>query len=234
MNQRFLTSQIFVLEYSGINRECSSTWILVTARLFKMKKMGGVKGPHVDPEPQVEDGWTVQRKDDKRLPRKKATVSDRDERNMLGATSPRTRPICWWSSSFCSRSSLCSTEPEPVRKPKCSRLLHTSCSQTLYLQRLDYNKDVIDSDGEHQEGNDLDHDERERDAGVAEDAQRRGHGTQNDQDAGDAQRDFRVHLCRENAASWLSFWMTGRRSRDSFIMTKAWNYDGNVLCEQKL
>lgn len=40
------------------------------------------------------------------LPRKKATVSEKEERNMLGATSPRIRPICWCSSSWAMRLSL--------------------------------------------------------------------------------------------------------------------------------
>lgn len=40
------------------------------------------------------------------LPRKKATVSEKEERNMLGATSPRIRPIWSWSSSLAIRSSL--------------------------------------------------------------------------------------------------------------------------------
>ena len=40
------------------------------------------------------------------LPKKNATVSAKDERNMLGATSPRTRPTCWSRVSPWRRSSL--------------------------------------------------------------------------------------------------------------------------------
>lgn len=38
-----------------------------------------------------------------------------------------------------------------------------------YLICLHYNKDVVHPDSQHQEGNDLDHDEREGNATVAED-----------------------------------------------------------------
>lgn len=41
------------------------------------------------------------------LPRKNATVSERDERNILGATSPKTLPICLSRVSPWRRSSLC-------------------------------------------------------------------------------------------------------------------------------
>ena len=55
--------------------------------------------------------------------------------------------------------------------------LHTQCPHTYtwYLVRLDNNEDVVDADSQHQEGDDLDDDEGERDASIAEDAQRTGH-----------------------------------------------------------
>ena len=66
----------------------------------------------------------------------------------------------------------------------------------VYLQRLHDDEDVVHAHGQHQEGDDLDDDERERHAGVAEDAQGAGHRAQHDQDARDAQRHLGVHLER--------------------------------------
>lgn len=63
-----------------------------------------------------------------------------------------------------------------------------------YLVCLHDNKDVVHADSQHQEGDDLDHDEGEGDTGVAEDPQWAGHGAQHDQDARYTQGDFRVHL----------------------------------------
>ena len=42
------------------------------------------------------------------VPRKKAVDSDRLDSSMLGATSPKTRPICWYLSSCGNRTSRCS------------------------------------------------------------------------------------------------------------------------------
>lgn len=41
----------------------------------------------------------------------------------------------------------------------------------MYLQCLDYNEDVVHTNGQHQEWDDLDDDEGERDSRVAEDPQ---------------------------------------------------------------
>lgn len=41
----------------------------------------------------------------------------------------------------------------------------------MYLQRLDYNKDVVHAHGQHQERNDFDHDEGEGDAQIAKNPQ---------------------------------------------------------------
>lgn len=63
-----------------------------------------------------------------------------------------------------------------------------------YLQCLDYNKDVVHANGQHQERDDFDDDEGERDARVAKDPQRGRDGAEHDEDSGDSQRDLGVHL----------------------------------------
>lgn len=50
-----------------------------------------------------------------------------------------------------------------------------SREHNAYLVCLYNDEDVVDAHGQHQEGDDLDDDECERDASVAEDAQRTGH-----------------------------------------------------------
>lgn len=68
-----------------------------------------------------------------------------------------------------------------------------------HLVGLDQNEDVVHPDRQHQEGDDLDHDEGEGDPGVAEDAQRAGHRAQHDEDARDAEGDLGIHLrCNED------------------------------------
>lgn len=57
----------------------------------------------------------------------------------------------------------------------------------MYLQRLDYNEDVVHTDGQHQERNDFDHDEGEGDAEIAKNPQRGRDGAEHDKDSSNTQ-----------------------------------------------
>lgn len=69
-----------------------------------------------------------------------------------------------------------------------------SVRHDTHLVGLDQNEDVVHPDRQHQEGDDLDHNEGEGDSNVAEDAQRAGHRAQHDEDARDAEGDLGIHL----------------------------------------
>lgn len=67
----------------------------------------------------------------------------------------------------------------------------------MYLQRLNYNEDVVHTDSQHQERNDFDHDEGEGDAEIAKNPQRGRDGAEHDEDSSNTQRNLRVHLDRQ-------------------------------------
>lgn len=141
---------------------------------------------------------------------------------MLGATSPRTRPIWSCSSSLGIRSSRWGKRRGRSREAGSSHSCWQCDSRTLpwktateasgdeerrkvvgesvkvrkHLKCLDNNKDVVHADGQHQEGDDFDHDEGEGDAHEAKDPQRGRDGAQNNEDSSDSQGDLRVHLHR--------------------------------------
>lgn len=63
-----------------------------------------------------------------------------------------------------------------------------------YLVGLHNNEDVVDSNSQDQERNDLDHNEGEGDTSIAEDPQWGSHRAEDNQDTCYTQRNFRVHL----------------------------------------
>lgn len=65
------------------------------------------------------------------------------------------------------------------------------------FQYLNQNEDVIDSDCENEEGNDLEDDERGRNSGESEDSDGGGHRQQDDHDTAKAQRHLTFNLRTE-------------------------------------
>ena len=71
-----------------------------------------------------------------------------------------------------------------------------------YLECLNKYKDVIDSDGQHQERDDLNDDESGRETDVTEESQRDKYGQQHYRNTRQPQRDLRVNLEQYN--TWLA------------------------------
>lgn len=58
-----------------------------------------------------------------------------------------------------------------MTKQRLNNTRSTDCNLKVYLICLHYNKNVVNPNGQHKEGDDLDHDEREGYTGIAEDPQ---------------------------------------------------------------
>ena len=68
------------------------------------------------------------------------------------------------------------------------------------LERLDEDEDVVDANGENEEGQDLEDDHGARDAEVAEEAGRRHNGEQDDGQAGHGEGNLRERPYTLNSA----------------------------------
>lgn len=140
------------------------------------------------------------------VPRKKQTDSERLHRSMLGATPPRTRPICSSLVSQGRRTSLCKEEgqkevgtlPSPG---KCSRKTVTH----LVLQNKD--EDVVCSDGEHEERHHLEDDQRGGDADPGVEAHGGEDGTAHHQDPTQTHQKLGVHLRGEEIRRFFFFFL---------------------------